>query len=422
MAWWHEGAYAPGSKVFDIGTTTSTALRALERGVHAIDAGPAGERASGNGSLMRILPVALVGRDLDDAKLVEQAHLASRVTHGHPRCQVACALYVLVAKRLLHAESRAAGLATATDSLRVIYASDDGLAAHREALGELLGWKSRSGRGLVLDAFWSAWDAFADASSYRETVELAIRYGHDTDTTAAIAGGLAGIHWGWQGIPAEWLDGMRSPEIVTSLVDRLVTAAGWITSSSSPLRVDTLDAASVPGLAGVAGRAGITFLPGKKYDSWSKSGRPKQYWRDVRSDAVEVHRLGFDVFLLLVEDHELDWCSVTNIGCALAREGIDFIRFPILDPRTPADGAAYRATIVDLLDRMRAGKSVAIACRGGLDRSGMTAACLLREAGVESGEAIRIVQEARHGALTEPEQQGYVWAWPPASSASPRDG
>jgi ADP-ribosylglycohydrolase len=70
----------------------------------------------------------------------------------------------------------------------------------------------------VLDSFWSAWKAFASASSYRETIEPCIRYGHDTDTTAAIAGGLAGLRWGVDGIPAEWLDALRGRDMVERIL------------------------------------------------------------------------------------------------------------------------------------------------------------------------------------------------------------
>jgi len=77
--------------VFDVGGATRAAMAAIRSGTPAIDAGPADESACGNGSLMRILPLALVERSASDERLVEMAHLASRVTHGHPRCQVACA-------------------------------------------------------------------------------------------------------------------------------------------------------------------------------------------------------------------------------------------------------------------------------------------------------------------------------------------
>ena len=71
LAWKDEGAYAPGAFVFDIGGATSAALAALRSGVPVEQAGAVD--AKGNGSLMRILPVALVFRDEDDGALVEKA-------------------------------------------------------------------------------------------------------------------------------------------------------------------------------------------------------------------------------------------------------------------------------------------------------------------------------------------------------------
>lgn len=74
----------------------------------------------------------------------------------------------------------------------------------------------------MLDSFWSAWEAFATGSSYRHTIVRAVRYGNDTDTTAAIAGGLAGIRWGLDessgGIPAEWLDALRGKDVVDRIL------------------------------------------------------------------------------------------------------------------------------------------------------------------------------------------------------------
>jgi len=222
LAWADSGAYAPGTTVFDIGGATSTAMRHLRKGVAAVNAGPSGEHDCGNGSLMRILPVALVGRDLSDAELVAQAQIASRVTHGHPRPQVACALYVLIARDLLRGETDTAAILEAcTARYRSVPE------AHLEALEELIARRSkvRYGAGYVLDTFWSAWEALTGAASYREAVIAAVKYGHDADTTACITGGLAGIRWGIDGVAEEWLVQMRGREIAEPLVRRLVDLA-----------------------------------------------------------------------------------------------------------------------------------------------------------------------------------------------------
>lgn len=408
QAWQRTGAYTPdGDGLFDIGGTTSAALHAYRHGTPALDAGPADERACGNGSLMRILPLALVERDGSPAGLIALAHEASRVTHGHPRCQVACAVYSVAVVGLLRGQAPASALGWAfAETLRACHDEPDH-APHLAALEELRGWTRRTGSGYVIDAFWSAWEAFAGATSYEETVRRAVAYGHDTDTTAAIAGGLAGAHWGWEGIPVAWRRGMRGTAVVTPLVDRLVGATGARTSTARPLRVDDIPLDAVPALAGTSGRLGITFLPGKKGDGFTGP-----HWRDLDLDLARLRELGVDTLFLLNEDRELASCLVPELPEAMAGGLPELVRFPIPDAQTPVDHRAYRAAIGELVERLRAGRSIAIACRGGLDRSGMTASCLLVQAGLEPDAAIRLVQGRRRDSITIPEQQAYVRGWP----------
>lgn len=227
LAWRDEGTYTPDSDgMFDIGTTTRQALERIRRGTPSVDAGGTAERDQGNGSLMRILPLALVGAGADDV-LVEHAHMASRVTHGHPVCQAACALYVLVARELLSdaATPPDPALDRALARLRAIYGSDGDHPSALEALVSHRATLRRPGGGWVLDSFWSAWGAFASSNTYQQTIERSVRLGHDTDTTAAIAGGLAGLRWGTDpasgGIPADWLAALRGKDLVEELIARL---------------------------------------------------------------------------------------------------------------------------------------------------------------------------------------------------------
>ncbi len=110
-------------------------------------------------------------------------------------------------------------------TLRGLYESGSFAPQYTEALAHLEAWPERQGRGSAWDSFWSAWEAFAGADSYRQAIERAVAYGNDTDTTAAICGGLAGIYWGIGGIPADWLAGMRGKDIVEPLVARLLETA-----------------------------------------------------------------------------------------------------------------------------------------------------------------------------------------------------
>ena len=223
LEWWRGKGYKAGER-FDIGNTTQGAMERLAAGVKAEEAGGLGEKEQGNGSLMRILPIALVGWEMSSAELARQAMQASGVTHRHLRARVVCALYALIAQGLLKGQDWDGAMSWALAGMEGVVEKRGGEGA--QALGEVMAWKKREGSGYVVDSFWSGWDAARGASSYRETVKRAIEYGNDTDTTACVAGGLAGVHWGVGGIPEEWRLGMRGRAIVEGLVTRLLAVKG----------------------------------------------------------------------------------------------------------------------------------------------------------------------------------------------------
>jgi ADP-ribosylglycohydrolase/Cyclin-dependent kinase inhibitor 3 (CDKN3) len=253
--------------------------------------------------------------------------------------------------------------------------------------------------------------SFDGATDYANAIRRAVAYGNDTDTTAAIAGGLAGAYWGWASIPLAWRRGMRGHAVAQPLVDRLVGTTGAQTSTVSPLRVDLLDLGGTS-LDRTGGRVGITFLPGKKQE-----GRSGLHWRDLDTDLARLRSQGVDVLFILVEDAELDECLVPELPDVMAAGKPELIRFPVHDPTTPLDPRAYRVAVADLADHIRAGQFVAIACRGGIDRSGMTAASLCRELGLDFDVAVRRTQSARHGSITRPDEQALVGSWPPEKTA-----
>ncbi|MFH1474448.1 MAG: ADP-ribosylglycohydrolase family protein [Chloroflexota bacterium] len=403
--WFEEGAYTPdGDGRFDVGNATRAAIEALRAGVPAEEAGSVLPDALGNGSLMRILPVALAGLGRDDATLVGWAVAASGVTHGAPLARVACALYVLVATRLLATpDEPAAALAGARAALR-----DEVSGTPLEAaLADLLAWDRRTGGGHVADAFWSAWEAVEGAGSYGGAVTRAVRFGNDTDTTAAIAGGLAGIRWGIGGIPPAWLAAMRGRDLAGPLVDRLLALGGWRTSTTSPLRVDWVPLGDVPGLADAPGALGMTLLPGKK-----RLGYSGPQWRDPAADARRLREVdGCSTFLLLVEDVDLTMTRAWGTTPMLEAAGIRVVRHPVPDMDVPSDRDAFRVTLDDMLAGIRRGERVVVACRGGLGRTGTAGACLLVDGGVPPDAAIARVRAVRPGTVEEPSQEAFVRAW-----------
>jgi ADP-ribosyl-[dinitrogen reductase] hydrolase len=231
LRWLENGHLAIDAHVFDFGGTTHDALMRLRRGVPADSSGSTDDRSNGNGSLMRVLPLALWHRGADE-ELVHLAHRQSLPTHAHPRSQVACAFYCLVARALLNDEAHPVGWAE--QRLRAIYSArkvpqaderpGESADAHAYELERIRTSGLRGqpmGNGYVVDTLWSALRCL-DESSYENAVRSAIAFGHDTDTTACVAGGLAGIRFGIKAIPMRWREALRGRELYEPLLARLV--------------------------------------------------------------------------------------------------------------------------------------------------------------------------------------------------------
>lgn len=216
--WYEHGYMAVDDKVFDVGVQTAEALRAISAGQAMHQAARKDAQANGNGALMRVLPLALWHRG-SDAELVSDAHVSSLPTHGHPRSGVCCALYCLWLRRTLERSSSPWTDAIAT--LREILRSTPHLLAELNEQIKPEEAFTISGSGYVVDTLHGA-RAVQASGSYQDVVRAAIALGHDTDTTAAVAGGVAGVRHGLSGIPARWLDALRGTKLVEPLVAQLL--------------------------------------------------------------------------------------------------------------------------------------------------------------------------------------------------------
>ena len=217
--WYELGYMAVDADVFDVGVQTRSAQERFRAGTSALESGPRGERDNGNGSLMRVLPLALWHRGSDES-LVEDAMRQSLVTHGHLRARVCCALYCLWARRTLEGAEEAWGEAVAT--FRRLY--PEGREARTELERHVQPDTPERGRGsgYVVDCLRSARDCVRAEGSYEGVVKAAGALGNDTDTTAAVAGGIAGLREGVQGIPERWRAALRGRELVEPLLSALL--------------------------------------------------------------------------------------------------------------------------------------------------------------------------------------------------------
>lgn len=189
--WYRKGDYTAHNEVFDIGGTTRYAITTGEPGKDIA--------SNGNGSLMRILPLAFI----DCTK--KEIEAVSSLTHAHKISQEACVIYVTIAKKLLQGYNIKAILLNLDhcgepfDRLHFIYKCTE---------------NEIKSSGYVVDTLEAALWCLATTNSYKDCVLKAVNLGLDTDTVAAVAGGLAGIKYGYDNIPKEWIKNLANKRLI----------------------------------------------------------------------------------------------------------------------------------------------------------------------------------------------------------------
>jgi ADP-ribosylglycohydrolase len=220
LNWCDHGYMAVGGEVFDIGISTSQAMSRLRAGIPASRSGLSAENSNGNGSLMRVLPLAL-WHGGTDAELAADARSTSLLTHAHLRSQLCCALYCLWARRIMGGSDDP--WSSAVETMRSLYAA---VSPEREELdGSIVGSDLRGGSGYVVDCLHSARWAVT-AGTYEAAVKAAIRLGDDTDTTACVTGGIAGLLYGLDAIPMRWRNALMDFDIVEPMIQKLLDWSG----------------------------------------------------------------------------------------------------------------------------------------------------------------------------------------------------
>lgn len=196
LAWKDKAQYTPHHRTFDVGTVVSTAL------VEGV--GCKSERSNGNGSLMRIVPLAFTKAADDD--IVR----ASAVTHAHEWSTRACVMYVHIARDL-------ANEVPAEQAVKRNVPSEADIDAHpyeRLASIECVPENEIETSGFVVHTLEAALWCLLNTHSYQECVLKAVNLGRDADTTACVAGGLAGIAYGYDAIPPEWIEALCAKHII----------------------------------------------------------------------------------------------------------------------------------------------------------------------------------------------------------------
>lgn len=213
---WHDEGYLSSTGVcFDIGSATSTALERFRRTGNPV-AGSTQPVSAGNGSIMRLAPVPI--HYLDTPELAIQRSAAqSKTTHRAPECLGACHLLAEALIRALQGKAKEDVLAPSlqtipmSNSLMLIAAGHYKTKSETQILGS----------GYVVESLEAAFWCFWQTDSFQDCVLLAANLGDDADTTAAVAGQLAGAFYGESGIPVSWLNKLAMATEIGQLAEQL---------------------------------------------------------------------------------------------------------------------------------------------------------------------------------------------------------
>ena len=195
-----------------------------------MEAGPKDEHSNGNGSLMRILPLVFYVDDMDRGKQFEITHQVSCITHGHIRSQMACGIYVQLGINLLNYCTPKIAYERTKETVLEYYSRPPyvrELSKFSRILEDdisELPEDSIESDGYVVHTLEAALWCFLNGSSYEDTVLTAVNLGMDTDTTGAVAGGLAGIYYGYRGIDQIWIQKLARADDIIELGERLYRA------------------------------------------------------------------------------------------------------------------------------------------------------------------------------------------------------
>lgn len=226
--WMHEGYWTADGEVFDVGISTRKAINRLRVVKNPTEAGSTAESDNGNGSLMRILPLAVFTKDLSIDERCEIVKEVSSITHAHNRSVLACIYYIEFALNVLDSENLEEAYLNTNFWLKLFLEENEIYKNEfpyfeRILNGKLIDLKEDEikSTGYVMDSLEASIWCLLHTSSYKDCVLKAVNLGHDTDTIACIAGGIAGIYYDAETIPTNWIEQLARVDDILHLAEQL---------------------------------------------------------------------------------------------------------------------------------------------------------------------------------------------------------
>ena len=228
----NKGEYTATGTVFDIGNTTKIALeKYLNEGVNPILCGGDKLNDNGNGSLMRMLPIALYCHynNLKDDEVLNVVRKSSSITHAHDVSVLGCFIYVLYVMFLLNGKDKYASYNMIKCYDYSLYFDPDIVEYYNRLLKTNIA-KLRvddlKSEGYIVYSLETALWVILNCSSFAESIVGAINLGGDTDTIGSIVGGIAGIMYGLDGAASKWISDLKGRDYLEDIIKQFEELLG----------------------------------------------------------------------------------------------------------------------------------------------------------------------------------------------------
>lgn len=223
--WLYEGCWTAYGDTFDVGVTTQTAINNLKQGVSPLESGGTSHFENGNGSLMRISPIVFHVKDLPLEERFDIVKQVSAITHAHSQSVISCQIYNEILNNILNGDNIRTAYENMKPLVKEFYSNQERkLEPFERVLEQDISKIPRnniSSSGYVLHSLEASLWCNLNHNSYKDIVLEAVNLGWDTDTTTAIAGGIAGLYYGFENIPEEWVSQIARKEDIAVLAERL---------------------------------------------------------------------------------------------------------------------------------------------------------------------------------------------------------
>lgn len=225
--WYLNNYWAPKGVAFEIGIATRNAIDRLEKGSSPTESGEAGEYSNGNGSLMRISPLAfyLINESIETR--FQTIKSVSSITHAHIRSVISCFFFVEFLQNLMKFSDKFEAFETTQNTVRD-YINSTSCNNDEKALFlrlfydkiHLLDENEVFSSAYVLHTLEASIWSFLTTNTFEEAILKAINLGHDTDTTGSVTGALAGIFYQIESIPQQFKKSIARAQDIDDLADR----------------------------------------------------------------------------------------------------------------------------------------------------------------------------------------------------------